>query len=74
MALSLLVIAGIVLVSGYRWETALVILTVGIARAFESISEIFYGLLQQRERMDRIAKSMMVEVFCRWLPWARGFT
>ena len=59
MALSLLVIAGIALVSGYRWETTLVILTIGIARAFESISEIFYGLLQQRERMDRIAKSMM---------------
>jgi O-antigen/teichoic acid export membrane protein len=60
-ALALLIIDGIVLVSGYRWETALVILAVGIAKAFESISDAFYGLLQQHERMDRIAKSMMIK-------------
>jgi O-antigen/teichoic acid export membrane protein len=60
-ALALLVIAGIVLVSGYRRETALVILAVGTAKAFEAISDAFYGLLQQRERMDRIAKSMMIK-------------
>jgi O-antigen/teichoic acid export membrane protein len=60
-ALALLVIAGIVLASGYRWETALVILAVGIAKAFEAISDVFYGLLQQHERMDRIAKSMMIK-------------
>ena len=60
-ALALLVIAGIVLVSGYRWETSLVILAVGTAKAFEAISDAFYGLLQQRERMDRIAKSIMIK-------------
>ena len=60
-ALALLVILGIVLVSGYRWETALVILAVGIAKAFEAISDAFYGLLQQHERMDRIAKSMVIK-------------
>lgn len=59
-ALALLIIAGIVLVSGYRQETALVILAVGLAKAFQSISDVFYGLLQQHERMDRIAKSMMI--------------
>jgi O-antigen/teichoic acid export membrane protein len=60
-ALGLLVIAGIVWVAGYRRETALVILAVGIAKAFESVSDVFYGLLQQRERMDRIAKSKMIK-------------
>jgi len=60
-AMALLVIAGIVLVSGRRLETALVILVVGVAKAIESISDIFYGLLQQRERMDRIAKSMLIK-------------
>lgn len=60
-ALVLLVIAGIVLVASYRWETALVILAVGLAKAFESISDVFYGLLQRYERMDRIAKSMMIK-------------
>ncbi len=59
-ALALLVIAGVVLVSGYRLETALVILAIGVAKTFESISDVFYGLLQQRERMDRVAKSLMI--------------
>lgn len=59
-ATALLVIAGIVLVSGYSQEMALVILAVGTAKAFESISDVFYGLLMQRERMDRIAKSKML--------------
>jgi O-antigen/teichoic acid export membrane protein len=59
--LALLVIAGIVFVSGYRRETAWVILAVGLAKAFESLSDVFYGLLQQHERMDRIAKSMMIK-------------
>jgi O-antigen/teichoic acid export membrane protein len=58
-ALSLLIIAGITFVTGYPLETALVILVVGLAKAFEAISDVFYGLLQQRERMDRIAQSMI---------------
>jgi O-antigen/teichoic acid export membrane protein len=59
-AMALLVIVGIVLVSGYRRETALVILAVGIAKSLESISDVFYGLLQQRDRMDRVSKSKMI--------------
>ena len=59
--LALLVIAGVTLVSGYGWQTALVILFVGLAKVFESISDVFYGLLQQHEQMDRIAISMMVK-------------
>jgi len=60
-ALALLIIVGIVSLAGYREEIALVILVVGLAKAFESISDVFYGLLQQHERMDRIAKSMMIK-------------
>lgn len=59
--LALLIIAEIVSVSGYRLEAVLVILAVGLAKAIESISDAFYGLLQQHERMDRIAKSMMIK-------------
>lgn len=59
--LALLIIAGIVLITGYRLETALIILAVGLSKAFESISDVFYGLLQQHERMDRIAQSMMLK-------------
>ena len=60
-ALALLVIVAVVLLAGYHWEAALVILAVGMAKAFESISDVFYGLLQQHERMDRIAKSKMIK-------------
>jgi O-antigen/teichoic acid export membrane protein len=59
--LALVVIVGITLVSGYGWQTALVIFFVGLAKVFESISDVFYGLLQQHEQMDRIAISMMVK-------------
>jgi O-antigen/teichoic acid export membrane protein len=58
--LALLIILGIVGVTDYRRTTALVVLLVGVAKAFESISDVFYGLLLQRERMDRIAKSMVL--------------
>lgn len=59
--LALLIIVTIVLLAGYRRETALVILTVGVAKAFEAVSDVFYGLQQQHERMDRIAQSMMIK-------------
>ncbi|MBD6616770.1 oligosaccharide flippase family protein [Komarekiella sp. 'clone 1'] len=59
IVLAVVVIVGLTFVGGYRGETALVILVIGLAKGIESISDVFYGLLQQRERMDRIAKSMI---------------
>ncbi|MBW4687800.1 MAG: oligosaccharide flippase family protein [Komarekiella atlantica HA4396-MV6] len=59
IVLAVVVIIGLTFVGGYRGETALVILVIGLAKGIESISDVFYGLLQQRERMDRIAKSMI---------------
>jgi O-antigen/teichoic acid export membrane protein len=59
--LALLIIAGITLKAGYRLETSLVILTIAVAKAFESIADVFYGLIQQHERMDRIAIAMMMK-------------
>lgn len=59
--LALLVIIGIAFAFTSRWETALVILVVGLAKAIEAVSNVFYGLLQQHERMDRIAKSMIIK-------------
>ncbi|MFB2836056.1 lipopolysaccharide biosynthesis protein [Floridanema evergladense] len=60
-SLGLLIILGITIASGYRLQTLLVILTIGLAKGFESISDVFYGLIQQYERMDRIAISMMIK-------------
>ena len=58
---ALFFIVAIVFFSGYRGETAFVILAVGTAKGFEAIGDVFFGLLQQHERMDRIAKSMMIK-------------
>lgn len=56
---ALLLILGLVFVADYGLETTLVILLIGLAKAFEAVSDIFYGLLQKHERMDRVAKSMI---------------
>lgn len=61
VGLSLLLIAIVAPLTGYSTDTIAVILLVGLAKAIESLSGIFYGLFQQRERMDRIAISMMIK-------------
>jgi O-antigen/teichoic acid export membrane protein len=58
--LALLVIVGVVLVSGYRAGTAWVILAIGLSKAFEAVSDVFYGLCQRHERMDLVASSLMI--------------
>jgi O-antigen/teichoic acid export membrane protein len=59
--LALLAICIIALTAGYRWETALTISIVGVAKSLESISDVFHGLFQYHERMDRIAISLMIK-------------
>ncbi len=61
MALALAVIPSISLLSGHRRETALVIIVVAFSAGIDAVSDVVYGLLQQRERMDRIAQSMMLK-------------
>lgn len=59
--LGLVIILGITIASGYSWQTSQIILVIGLAKGFESISDVFYGLIQQHERMNRIAISMMIK-------------
>jgi O-antigen/teichoic acid export membrane protein len=63
VVLGLLATIAITVVSGYHSTLAAVVLVVGGAKAFEAVSDIFYGLLQQHERMDRIAMSVMIRGF-----------
>lgn len=56
---ALLLITGIAFFIGDARETMWVILLLGLAKATESISDVFYGLFQQYERMDRIAYSLL---------------
>ena len=46
---------------GYRDAALAVILLVGFSKAIETLSNTFYGLFQQRERLDRISKSMVLQ-------------
>ncbi|MEP6934845.1 MAG: lipopolysaccharide biosynthesis protein, partial [Nitrospirota bacterium] len=59
--LALLVILGIAGFAGYRREAVLVILALGLAKAIEAISDIFYGILQRHEQMAFIAKSKIIK-------------
>ncbi len=47
--------------SGYHDAALAVILLVGFSKAIETLSNTFYGLFQQRERLDRISKSMVLQ-------------
>lgn len=47
-------------VLGLSGETAPMLTAVGVSKACESLSEIIYGRMQQQERMDVVAKSMML--------------
>ena len=51
----------IMAVAGYRDRGTAVILAMGIAKAVESISDVYHGLLQQRERLDRVAQALMLK-------------
>ena len=53
-AAAFVVIAVIVSFSHLRRETSAVVLIVGLMKCLDSISDIFFGLQQQRERMNRI--------------------
>jgi O-antigen/teichoic acid export membrane protein len=58
---AVLAVGGVVLFSPYGARVGAVILIVGIAKGFESISEIVHGLWQQHERMDLIARSLVLK-------------
>jgi O-antigen/teichoic acid export membrane protein len=44
----------------YRGETALTVAAFAVSKGIESLSDVIYGLWQQQERMDLIAKSLML--------------
>ncbi|WP_066259029.1 oligosaccharide flippase family protein [Neobacillus drentensis] len=59
-----LVVLGIVIVIGdYKGQVAFVIFLVGTAKLVESVIELHYGLFQKHERMDMIAKSLVIRGF-----------
>lgn len=59
--MALLVIIGIAAFSGYPMETMLVVIAIGVAKTFESISDVLFGYVQLHEQMDRIAISGIIK-------------
>jgi O-antigen/teichoic acid export membrane protein len=70
---ALLVIGAIVIISGFTLEMSLIILATGVSKAIEAISDAFYGLFMQRERLDRVAKSLMIKGPLSLLGLSIGF-
>jgi len=59
---ALIVLAGIIGVAGYSsGTTTRVILAVGLAKAFEAVSDVFHGDLQRRERMRQVAVYLILK-------------
>jgi len=51
--LALVVIAALGEASGHRWT----VLVLGVVLSVDNLSDIYYGVLQRRERMDQVARS-----------------
>lgn len=62
--LALLAVPGITWAIGYRGETLLIISGVALGRLFDVIADIFYGLMQKSERMDRVSRSLVIRGVC----------
>ena len=58
--LAFLTIFTIALVSEYSFEQRFVIIMIGLAKIFEAVSDVFHGLFQKQERMDKAAISLML--------------
>ena len=60
-AAGLSVLGIFLLVADYVGEAVSVIVLIGVSKGFEFVGDIFYGLFQRFERMDRIGRSMMLK-------------
>jgi len=67
------IIAFITLAGGYRAELAWIILAVSAGQAIDGASDICYGWLQRRERMERIAISLIARGILATLAIGIGF-
>jgi O-antigen/teichoic acid export membrane protein len=58
-ATALVAIAALALGLGYDGGTLAVVLAIGLAKGFEAVSDVVFGLLQQAEHLRQIAVSML---------------
>lgn len=60
-ALAFVAILLVSLLSRYSIDLVFIILAVAVAKSFEAFSDILFGYMQQKERMNRIGKSLIIE-------------
>lgn len=58
-AAALVAIAGIAAAAGNSWPLAGSVVAVGVAQCAETVSDIYHGAMQRRERMEQIARSII---------------
>jgi len=58
--LAMLVLGGCVLVGDYSVNVVVVLLSIGLAKGLESISDILHGAMQQNERLDWVSHSLIL--------------
>ncbi len=71
-SLAFILILVLALNGAYSPTIGALLLLVGLTESVESLSDIFYGLFQRQERMDRIAVSMAVRGALSLLGMAAG--
>lgn len=74
---ALAVVVMVILICGYKGEIAAIILLVALAKGFESISDIIFGLFQKLEVMGNIGKSLCAKgilsaLLTGFLVWLTG--
>lgn len=69
-ALAFIVVSSFV--AGYDREFAAIAFVIGLAKAFEAVSDLFFGLMQQHERMELIAQSLIVKATLSLALFAAG--
>jgi O-antigen/teichoic acid export membrane protein len=60
-SIAVILIALLALVKNHDTKTATVIVFIGLAKSFESVSDIFQGLFQKHEQMDCAAVSLILK-------------
>ncbi len=68
---ALLAVTGLVATGSYAGSSA-TILVVALAKSFESVSDVCYGLFQQHERMDAVSQSLMLRGLLSLLALSTG--
>ena len=60
LAAAMLAVAGVAAANRSDGRTAAVVVLIGLAKAFDGLADVVYGLFQQRERMKPVSASLAV--------------